>query len=90
MPSYTYCCKECDHHFEDLYKIDDRLKPTENPCPSCNKPNSIYLSLGAPPHMDIMATSIGTAKHRPTDEFREVMRRMKKHYPGARKTLKDY
>jgi putative FmdB family regulatory protein len=90
MPSYNYCCKECNHFFDDFLKIDDRLKPTENPCPSCQKTNTVYLSLGSPPHMDIMATTLGTAKHRPTEEFREVMKRMKKRYPGASKSLKDY
>jgi putative FmdB family regulatory protein len=89
MPSYCYCCKKCEHSFDDLLKISDRLKPTEEACPVCGE-KEVYLTLGTPPAMDIMATSIGTAKHRPTAEFREVMQRMKKKYPGARKTLKDY
>lgn len=89
MPVYNYLCKNCDHSFEEMLKISDRNKPTENPCEKCKSENSVYISLGGVPFMDIMATTVGTAKHRPTDEFREVMKRMKKRYPGANK-LKDY
>lgn len=89
MPLYDYSCKDCSESFSDMYKIDDRNIPCEKPCPNCGE-MGVYISLNAVPHTDIMNTTLGTGKHRPTDEFREVTRRIKKTYPGARKTLKDY
>lgn len=32
MPLYEYCCKKCDHEFEELQKITD--KPIKK-CPKC-------------------------------------------------------
>jgi putative FmdB family regulatory protein len=90
MPTYEYKCRDCDFFFTDLLKISERLEPTNKDCPNCSKGETVYLTVGATPSMDIMSTTLGTAKHKPTPEFREVVNRIKKKYPGARKTLKDY
>ena len=37
MPYYDYKCSSCEHIFEENYKIVDRNKPTEEPCPKCSE-----------------------------------------------------
>lgn len=88
MPVYDYRCKECEHHFTDIFKVDERATPTTLPCPSCQKSDCIYIALSCVPHMDIMKTTVGTAKHKPSQDFREVMKRVKKNNRGS--TVKDY
>jgi putative FmdB family regulatory protein len=47
MPTYDYTCKNCQHAFEEICKIDDRELPTKSPCPKCNE-SSIELTMSAP------------------------------------------
>ncbi len=36
MPIYEFVCMECEHHFEELLRLDD-----ESPsCPECGSPKS--------------------------------------------------
>ncbi len=37
MPTYCYSCQACDHYFENVSLIADRLTPTTSKCPICKK-----------------------------------------------------
>ena len=37
MPTYDYKCNACENIWEEFSLINDRDKPTENPCPECGK-----------------------------------------------------
>lgn len=79
MPKYNYKCEDCEHEFFDLLKIEDRNKPTEEPCPNCGKEGTVYKCVASPLICD--SYRIGVTKA-PKD-FREgVLGRMKKNIPG--------
>jgi len=47
MPIFTYHCKKCDHHFEDLKRISEDMKKA--PCPKCGEASDLtekYLANG--------------------------------------------
>lgn len=83
MPLYDYQCSSCGNTFESIYKISEMDKPLSEPCPKCGE-STIKKLLSAP--MIVDAIRLGITK--PTSEFREVMKRMKKEMPGN--NLKDY
>lgn len=60
MPLYDYRCHECNHHFEEFQKIDDRYVPLDRACPKCNK-KTLVLVIGAPAICD--SVRIGVKKH---------------------------
>ena len=37
MPIYVYVCSSCGYEFEKSLSVDERLTPTFQLCPSCNK-----------------------------------------------------
>jgi len=88
MPIYEYSCKECEDSFTEILSVNDRENPTKEPCKKCGAKDSLYIVLGAVGWMDIMRTTVGTARHKPTDEFREITKRIKKS--NRRSNMKDY
>jgi hypothetical protein len=46
---FDYTCNECNEIFADIFlETDDRDVPTQEPCPVCNKPNSVVRLWSAP------------------------------------------
>ena len=87
MPFYDYQCQSCQHQFTESLKIADRKQPCDAPCPDCGESNQIVLLVGAPMICD--PVRIGIKK--PTPEFREVMRGMKKSVGRhSSKAIRDY
>lgn len=74
MPTYDYQCKQCQHTFEEVNKIDDRHAPTLNPCPQCQSEQSVELIVGSPLIVDPIR--LGVTK--PHGAFKERMQEMKK------------
>jgi len=35
MPLYEYHCEKCQHAFDEILPVDQRSKPTTEPCPEC-------------------------------------------------------
>lgn len=83
MPSYDYKCSKCEHTFESQLKMADRKQPEENPCPECGEIGVEQL-IGAP----LIADPARIGVRKPTSEFREAMRKVKKKHPLA--NVKDY
>ena len=77
MPYYDYECEECDNKFEEKYSIDERNKPTEEPCSSCG--GKIKIKFG----FQGLADPIRLGLRKPDDGFKDMMKRMKKNVPGA-------
>ena len=45
MPLYTYHCKECEHDFTDMQRIDNRDIPCEAPCPACGASEAVHRTI---------------------------------------------
>jgi putative FmdB family regulatory protein len=37
MPLYEYHCEKCQHAFDEILPVDQRSKPTTEPCPECGE-----------------------------------------------------
>lgn len=85
MPTYDYVCSNCEHRFEKICRIDSRHDPESEPCPSCNKKNSVSLEVSAPSLMSPFRVE-GLVK--PKGDFRERMQQIKK-LSGKNNTIKD-
>ena len=78
MPFYEYECSECSHEFEEFKTIAKYDEPLSEPCPSCYKIGYIdRLISGA----DICEPQRVGAKKVPSG-YKEVIKNIKKHYPG--------
>ena len=79
MPLYDYECKKCKILFEENIKMDDRLVPTESPCPSCGarevKQILLTMNIGDPIKLGIT---------RPSSEFNDVLTKINERVPRGR------
>jgi len=57
--------------------------PLKNPCPECNKKESIIRVIGSPCSIDNARLESTKGRLKPTKEFTEVMTRMKKKHTHA-------
>lgn len=87
MPTYDYVCSNCEHQFEEIKKIDDRLMPTTQPCPNCNKSGTVELALAAPSLVNPLRVD-GLRKH--NTQFKDRISQIKHKLGRAGKNLKDY
>lgn len=46
MGIYNYACKDCEHEFDEMLKMDDRKIPEGKPCPQCGKEGTVYQKIG--------------------------------------------
>ena len=88
MPMYDYKCNACEHCFSAMYKIDDRNKPLEEPCPSCEVKGEVQQQIGAP--MTVSTFRLD-GRQKPRSDFRERMKQIKTatRYDKSAK-IKDY
>lgn len=86
MPTYDYTCSKCEHSFEKICRIDNRLDAEKDPCPNCDAKESIFLSLSAPSLVSPFRID-GLVK--PKGDFRDRMQQIKKT-SGRKNTIKDY
>ena len=68
MPWYDYQCKNCEHAFTEVLRMDDRKKPTRRKCPECGR-KMVKQLLGNVAMVD--STIIGRTK--PDGGFSEVI-----------------
>lgn len=84
MPNYDYGCTACEHIFDKIVPIADRMKPTEEPCPKCGAEGTIeFLILGAPVIQWSFAGSTIQSSNRTPEGFKDILRRIKKSKGGA-------
>lgn len=82
MPTYDYQCKECQHHFTDLLKMDDRNQPCQSPCPNCKKDGTIEQLLSAP--SVILDNTKLTFRKKIPGAMRERLQEIKRKNPGSK------
>ena len=78
MPLYDYKCEDCEHTFYKNLSIPERNTPINEPCPECQKDNTIKRAWGG-------GTSIVSGvslKDKRSDYFRDRIESIKKRYPG--------
>jgi len=76
MPIYLYCCKQCEHAFEEQRVLAEYDVPTKVPCEKCG--GEIYISL----HRTGLNFDDRPHKVLPswyTDRIKEI----KKKFPGS-------
>jgi putative FmdB family regulatory protein len=78
MPFYKYGCSECSHEFEEFKTISEYDLPLNEPCPSCSKVGHIDRLIYA---AEICEPQRVGVKKVPSG-YKEVIRNMKKKYPG--------
>ena len=65
MPIYDYQCEKCEHAFEMNLGMDNRNRPTTEPCPECGE-LSVVKTIGGMPNLgklqelDMWRMSCGT------------------------------
>lgn len=78
MAIYNYKCRKCDHEFSEMLKMDDRKKPTLEPCPSCNEQGDdetiVYQVIGTPKIVAGVGTNIGKS----SQGWKDLLGRIKK------------
>lgn len=87
MPTYDYKCIECEEVFEKILKIADREEPTKNPCPFCEKSDTVELCLTAPSLVNPLRID-GLKK--PSGQFRDRMKQIKSGMKYTKNTIKDF
>jgi putative FmdB family regulatory protein len=88
MPMYEYHCKKCDENFDKIVSVDNRQKVCDDPCPNCGEKECIELVIAA---INFVDTYRLDGRQKPTTEFRDRMKQMKKQHrndPFAK--IKDY
>lgn len=86
MPTYDYVCSKCEHTFEKICRIDNRLDAESEACPNCKKESCVTLTLNAPSLVSPFRID-GLVK--PKGDFKERMQQIKK-VSGRNSTIKDY
>ena len=71
MPNFEYCCRHCEKLWDDIQTINNRDKPTLEPCPHCGAADAVQRAFNTPPTMGVDATKI------PTTHFKERMEIMR-------------
>ena len=75
MPMYDYSCQDCEHKFEQMERIDNRLNPESKPCPKCGKMN-VKFQIGCPAVGDPVRMGI----KKPDAGFKEIMSKVKEKH----------
>ena len=87
MPWYDYQCRNCEHEFIEVLRMDDRKKPTRRKCPECGRKTVKQVILGAPAMVDSVV--VGVTK--PDNGYGEVIAKIneKEGIKGSRYELQD-
>ncbi len=85
MPLYEYYCDNCEYLFETEVKMADRLKPTTQPCPSCEKSDKITQYIGISHIGDPVSLGI----KRVPNGFNEVLRNIQREHPTGHVNIRD-
>lgn len=72
MPMYDFGCTSCGHYFDAYLSINERDKPTIEPCPHCDELTVKKMLLNAPS----IVGGVGTARH--SNEFNDRLKEIKK------------
>ena len=91
MPTYQYKCKNCDFEFEDIFKMDDRNIPVENPqrYGTCSDEGNDSCDIQLVPQLlNLQYTMRDSARRHTDDGFKDRMKEIHRQNPGSQ--LGDY
>ena len=83
MPIYNFECESCSYDFEEFRTIAEIDIPLKEPCPNCKEKGKIIRLIGSPRAVDSVRLESTKGRLRPTQEFTEVMTRIKKKHPAS-------
>ena len=83
MPLYNFECEDCSYIFEEFRTIAEIDIPLKEPCPNCKEKGKIIRLIGSPRAVDSVRLESTKGRLRPTQEFTEVMTRIKKKHPAS-------
>ena len=90
MPNYTYQCSDCSHTFEEIKTIAKYNEPLREPCPSCLHVGYISRIFSAAPNLgDSRKLEMTKGLLKPTKEFNDVLRSIKKNNVGSTIEVRD-
>ena len=84
MPLYDFVCESCSHSFEEFCTIAEMDKPLKASCPSCKKKGNVISIIGAGGMVDSGRLESTKGRLRPTMEFTERMKQIKKKHPASK------
>ena len=88
MPTYQYKCKNCEFEFEDIFKIDDRNIPVENPQKygSCNGEggeSGTPCELQIVPQFPSPISMRDSFRRHTSDGWKDRLKEIKRQNPGS-------
>ena len=89
MPNYIYQCSECSHTFEDFKTIAEYNEPLREPCPSCLHVGHISRLILSPKLGDPTKLEMTKGLIKPTKEFNDILRTVKKNHEGSTIEVRD-
>ncbi len=89
MPLYNFECTKCQETFESFQTIKNMDKPLKMPCPSCLKNGNMIRLIGSPNLGDPNKLEMTKGLPKPTKEFNDVLKNMKRNYPGNKIEVRD-
>lgn len=72
MPTYTYQCDECGHHYDTIKSISNREEPTKEPCSNCGG-GPVRIVIGAPK----LVTGVKSTLRQAGTGWGEVLKKVK-------------
>lgn len=80
MPLYDYKCSKCEHTFERLQKIATFDAPCNDPCPSCNAPNTVQRHIAS---CAAIVSGVGDLMSKTPRDFRDKLDLIRKNNLGS-------
>ena len=83
MPTYNYTCSKCEHTFDKILKISDRMSPETQPCPECSSEGTVHYCISSPK----IVSGVGSILSKTDDGWKETLSKIKsKHLINNIKT----
>ena len=89
MPNYTYQCSDCLYEFEEFKTIAKYNEPLSEPCPSCLHVGCISRLISSPKLGDSRKLEMTKGLLKPTKEFNDILRTVKKNNVGSTIEVRD-
>ena len=85
MPTYQYKCKNCDFEFEDIFKMDDRNIPVENPqrYGTCSDEKNDSCDIQIVPQLLSSVSMRDSFRRHTSDGWKDRLKEIKRQNPGS-------
>ena len=85
MPTYQYKCKNCAFEFEDIFKMDDRNIPVENPqrYGTCSDEKNDSCDIQIVPQLLSSVSMRDSFRRHTNDGWKDRLKEIKRQNPGS-------